>query len=61
MRGGWQELLNSDATEYGGSGIGNLGRVIADDVPWHGHEYSMPLSLPPLSVVFLAPSPRPTD
>ena len=59
VRGGWEELLNSDATVYGGSGVGNLGRVIADDVPWHGHEHSMSLSLPPLSVVFLAPLPRP--
>ena len=58
VRGGWQELLNSDAIEYGGSGVGNLGRVVADDVPWHGHDHSMPLSLPPLSVVFLAPIPR---
>ena len=60
VRGGWEELLNSDATVYGGSGVGNLGRVIADDVPWHGHEHSVSLSLPPLSVIFLAPLPRPS-
>ena len=27
-RGGWREVLNSDAEEYGGSGVGNLGRVV---------------------------------
>ena len=27
MRGAWREILNTDATVYGGSGIGNFGRV----------------------------------
>ncbi len=58
VRGAWAELLNSDAELYGGSGIGNLGQVIADDVPWHGHEHSLALSVPPLGVVVLAPEPR---
>jgi 1,4-alpha-glucan branching enzyme len=54
-RGAWEEILNSDAEQYGGSGVGNLGRVVADYVPWHGHELSVSLSLPPLGVLFLAP------
>jgi 1,4-alpha-glucan branching enzyme len=58
VRGRWEELLNSDASLYGGSGVGNLGQVVADDVPWHGHEWSVALSLPPLGVVFLAPQKR---
>ena len=55
-RGGtWRELLNSDARAYGGSGIGNLGSVIADAGPWKGREFSADVTLPPLAVVWLAP------
>jgi 1,4-alpha-glucan branching enzyme len=53
-RGGfWQELLNSDAGEYGGSGMGNLGGGEALPSPFHGRSHSLVLTLPPLSVVFL--------
>jgi 1,4-alpha-glucan branching enzyme len=52
-RGGyWQEVLNSDATEYGGSGMGNLGGVEAAPVPLHGRSHSLTITLPPLSVTF---------
>ncbi|WP_088889328.1 1,4-alpha-glucan branching protein GlgB [Leptolyngbya ohadii] len=50
--GFWQERLNSDATEYGGSGVGNMGGVNADEVPCHGHPYSIEITLPPLAVSF---------
>ena len=53
--GGWRELLNSDAPSYGGSGQGNLGGVAAEAVPHHGRPFSLNLTLPPLSVLFLAP------
>jgi len=53
-RGGyWREILNSDATEHGGSGHGNLGGVDATPVPFHGRPYSLNVTLPPLGVVFL--------
>ncbi len=53
-RGGvWSELLNSDAREYWGSGMGNLGGVEASPFPCHGREHSVTLTLPPLSVLFL--------
>jgi len=53
-RGGlWKELLNSDATEYGGSGMGNFGEVRAEPIPAHGRPYSLNLTLPPLAVLFL--------
>jgi 1,4-alpha-glucan branching enzyme len=53
-RGGfWRELLNSDAEEYGGSGIGNLGGVQAENEPAHGRPHSLKLTLPPLSALFL--------
>ena len=51
--GFWRELLNSDATEYGGSGMGNLGGVQAAERPVHGRPYSLELTLPPLGVLFL--------
>jgi 1,4-alpha-glucan branching enzyme len=53
--GFWRELLNSDAQEYGGSGMGNLGGVHADAQPTHGRPFSVSLTLPPLSALFLKP------
>ena len=52
-RGGfWQEVLNSDATLYGGSGWGNLGGVEAVPVPLHGRGHSLTLTLPALTALF---------
>ena len=53
--GGWREILNSDAPFYGGSGVGNLGRVQAQALSCHGREHSVSLTLPPLAVVLLEP------
>ena len=52
--GTWQEILNSDATLYGGSGQGNMGSVETAPVPLHGRPCSLTLTVPPLGVVFLA-------
>jgi len=49
--GFWREVLNSDASIYGGSGWGNFGGVEATPVPWHGQPYSVNLTLPPLAMV----------
>jgi 1,4-alpha-glucan branching enzyme len=55
-RGGrWREAVNSDADVYGGSGVGNMGGVDAETVPWHGQPFSAELTLPPLAVVWLVP------
>jgi 1,4-alpha-glucan branching enzyme len=54
--GAWRERLNSDAAEYGGSGIGNGGGVEAEAVTWHGRPYSLLLTLPPLATVVLEPA-----
>ncbi len=53
--GPWVELLNSDATLYGGSGTGNLGAVEARNEPFHGRPHSLSLALPPLACLFLKP------
>lgn len=52
--GWWQEVLNSDAETYGGSGLGNLGGVEAVPVDAHGKPYSVVLTLPPLSALFFS-------
>ncbi|MEX1368681.1 MAG: 1,4-alpha-glucan branching protein GlgB [Nannocystaceae bacterium] len=51
--GKWAERLNSDAVDYGGSGVGNAGEVGADPHPIHDLPYSVSLHLPPLGVLFL--------
>ena len=55
--GPWLEILNTDAVQYAGSGVGNLGRVEAEPVPWHGMPASVVLRVPPLGAVWLAPAP----
>jgi len=53
-RGGfWEEVLNSDAKDYGGSGKGNFGGIEAAPVPAHGRYHSLSLTLPPLGVLFI--------
>jgi 1,4-alpha-glucan branching enzyme len=51
--GYWREVLNSDAGLYGGSGMGNLGGVRAEETPSHGRPFSISLVLPPLGALFL--------
>ncbi|HET6173437.1 MAG TPA: 1,4-alpha-glucan branching protein GlgB [Gaiellales bacterium] len=53
--GRWREVLNTDATVYGGSGAGNGGAVQAEELGWHGQQWSAELQVPPLGVVWLAP------
>jgi 1,4-alpha-glucan branching enzyme len=55
-RGGvWTEVVNTDAEVYGGSGVGNLGSVHAEDVPSHGLPASVALRVPPLGALWLRP------
>ncbi|MBG6238356.1 1,4-alpha-glucan branching enzyme [Mycetocola sp. CAN_C7] len=51
--GEWDELLNTDAGEFGGSGVGNYGSVVAVDEPWAGRPASAELTLPPLGALWL--------
>ncbi len=51
--GYWREILNTDALEHGGSGLGNLGGVYADNIACHGRKHSVSLTLPPLGAVYL--------
>ncbi len=54
LPGTWREILNSDAKEYGGSGRGNAGRVVAEAIPAHGQPCSAAMTLPPLATLWLA-------
>jgi 1,4-alpha-glucan branching enzyme len=56
--GRWHEVLNTDSDHYGGSGVGNLGSVEAEDIAWHDQPHSAELTLPPLGAVWLVPGRR---
>lgn len=49
----YKEMLNSDSKDYGGSGVGNLDRVRSEQIPWHGRDASVLLTLPPLGMIWL--------
>ena len=51
----YREVLNSDSELYGGSNLGNGGRVYAEPVRSHGREASAELVIPPLAVMVLKP------
>jgi 1,4-alpha-glucan branching enzyme len=53
--GKWREVLNSDASIYGGGNVGNLGGVMAREEKWHKQSCSAELTLPPLGVIVLEP------
>jgi 1,4-alpha-glucan branching enzyme len=50
--GQWLEILNSDATDYSGSGQGNMGGVDASPASFYGKfDFTLSVTLPPLAVV----------
>jgi 1,4-alpha-glucan branching enzyme len=49
--GFYLEVLNSDASIYEGSNVGNHGGRTAEAVPAHGHDWSLSLTLPPLGAL----------
>ncbi len=51
--GRYRERFNSDASAYGGSGVGNLGAVNSEQIGAHGREHSLNLNLPPLAALIL--------
>ena len=51
--GYYRELLNTDATTYGGGNVGNEGGRPSEAVPAHGHQQSVVLTIPPLGALFL--------
>jgi 1,4-alpha-glucan branching enzyme len=57
--GSYTELLNTDGSTYGGSNVGNLGRVVTEPWRYHGFEQSAALTLPPLAALILRSEPPP--
>jgi len=53
--GKWDELLNTDAEAFGGSGVGNYGSITADGPGSHGQPHSARISVPPLGAVWFRP------
>lgn len=51
----WKEILNSDAVEFGGSGVGNVGGFWSNEIPWDNQNFSLNLTLPPLAVLYFVP------
>ncbi len=52
-KGIYREVFNSDAERFGGSGAGNEGDIVSEDVKWHKREQSIVLTIPPLSTMYL--------
>ena len=55
LGGAWEEVLNTDADSYGGSGVGNLGQVMAHGAGVHSQPHSAKVSVPPLGGIWLRP------
>jgi 1,4-alpha-glucan branching enzyme len=53
--GHWDEVLNSDADLYGGSGVGNYGGRTAEALRHHGRDHRLTITLPPLGMVAFKP------
>jgi 1,4-alpha-glucan branching enzyme len=50
--GAWAEILNTDAADYGGSGMGNFGEIVAVAQPSHGFPASAEITIAPLATVY---------
>jgi 1,4-alpha-glucan branching enzyme len=55
--GQWREIINTDASLYGGSGVGNMGAITGRDEPSHGKPASARVTLPPLATLFFVHEP----
>jgi 1,4-alpha-glucan branching enzyme len=53
MAGSWAEILNTDSASYGGGNLGNMGAVMAENIPYHGQQFSAEITLPPMATLWL--------
>ncbi len=51
--GRYAEVINSDASIYGGGDVGNYGGVDSEPVAAHGFDWSVRLTVPPLACLLL--------
>jgi 1,4-alpha-glucan branching enzyme len=59
--GVYTELLNSDATQYGGGGVVNTLPMTSEPLYWQSCPHSIVLTLPPLATVILKGQPQPME
>jgi 1,4-alpha-glucan branching enzyme len=52
-KGSYVEVFNSDAKEFGGSGVTNSDKLTTEDFPYHNRNQSIQLTIPPLATIFL--------
>ncbi|WP_298237278.1 1,4-alpha-glucan branching protein GlgB [uncultured Algibacter sp.] len=50
VKGKIKEIFNSDAKEFGGSGVSNTKQITVKKESWNGKDYSAEITLPPLAV-----------
>ena len=50
--GEWEEVVNTDASGYTGSGVGNLGRIVAAEGDHHGQPAYADITVPPLATLW---------
>jgi 1,4-alpha-glucan branching enzyme len=55
VEGVYEEILNTDHPEFGGSGVLNAQELRSEPIPYQGMPYSLMLTLPPLGIVYLKP------
>ncbi len=55
IAGVWNEILNTDAADYGGSGVGNFGQIEANQGESQGQPHSASITVPPLAAVWFKP------
>jgi len=53
QKGKLKELFNSDAKEFGGSGLCNTKQINIKKIPWNGRNHSAEINLPPLGIIIL--------
>ena len=53
--GYYKEIFNSDSAHYAGTNVGNFPGIMADNIPMHGRQASIELTLPPLASIVFKP------
>ena len=53
QKGIYHQVFNSDDLAYGGYGVSGPERLETAEVPMHGYDHSLPLTLPPLAVILV--------
>ena len=54
-KGTYRLIVNTDAQDYGGSGVKMPKSIKAEEEPIHGQPYSAVVTLPPLAICFFRP------